>query len=188
MTKRRYSKEDWIDLGLIELSTHGLEGVKLEAICKAAKLTRGSFYHHFDDHEAFLSALAEHWLDKQTTEVAEVIDPSDSPIDQGVALNDAAMGIDYRLELGIRELARRLPAVERVVKQADEVRIGTICLLYQRKYGLDKSTASELAFIEYAAFSGIILLDPDIPLARQKSLAKLYDDMMRRAFEPQVTR
>ena len=181
MKKRRYSKEDWIDLGLRELSANGSEAVKLEAICKAAKLTRGSFYHHFEDHETFLTGLAEHWLATQTTDVADVIDPDASPDEQGAALNDAAMNIDYRLELGIRELARRLPAIDRIVKQADEVRLSIIRALYQRRYGLDEATADGLAFIEYAAFSGIILLDPDIPLERQRSLARLHEDMMRRA-------
>lgn len=181
MTKRRYGKADWIDLGLRELAAHGSEAVKLEAICKAAKLTRGSFYHHFEDHETFLTGLAEHWLATQTTDVADAIDPDASPIEQGAALNEAAMSIDYRLELGIRELARRLPAIDRIVKQADAVRLDVVRTLYQRRYGIEKDMAEGLAFIEYAAFSGIILLDPDISLERQRSLAKLHEDMMRRA-------
>ncbi|MEM9581801.1 MAG: TetR/AcrR family transcriptional regulator [Pseudomonadota bacterium] len=181
MTKRRYGKADWIDLGLQELAAHGSEAVKLEAICKAAKLTRGSFYHHFEDHEAFLTGLAEHWLARQTTDVADLIDPNDTPIVQYVALNEAAMGIDYRLELGIRELARRLPAIDRIIKQADAVRLDVVRTLYQRRYGIEEDLAEGLAIIEYAAFSGIILLDPDISLERQRSLAKLHEDMMRRA-------
>jgi len=187
MTKRRYGKSDWIDLGLRELATRGSEAVKLEAICKAAKLTRGSFYHHFDDHETFLTGLAEHWFATQTTDVADVIDPDTSPMEQGAALNDAAMGIDFRLELGIRELARRFPAIDGIVKQADAVRLDLVRRLYQRRYGIEENLAEGLAFIEYAAFSGIILLDPDISLDRQRSLAKLHEDMMRRALGQEKT-
>ncbi len=183
MTKRRYKTDDWIALGLRELSAKGSEAIKLEAICEAAQLTRGSFYHHFEDHEAFLLGLAEHWLANQTTEVAEMIDPTASPVEQGGALNEAAMNIDYRLELGIRELARRNPAIDRIVKQADAQRLEVIRKLYQAQYGLDEETAEGLAFIEYAAFSGIILIDPDMPLERQRSLAKLHEDMMRRALQ-----
>lgn len=188
MTKRRYRKEDWIDLGLQELAAHGSEAVKLEAICKAAKLTRGSFYHHFADHESFLTGLAEHWLARQTTDVADAIDPDAPPTEQSAALNDAAMRIDYRLELGIRELARRLPAIEMIVKQADAVRIDVVRALYQRRYGIDEDIAEALAFIEYAAFSGIILLDPDISLERQQALATLHEDMMTRALGQKNTR
>ena len=157
------------------------------AICKAAKLTRGSFYHHFEDHETFLTGLAEHWLGMQTTNVAEAIDPDTSPMEQGAALNDAAMAIDYRLELGIRELARRLPAIDRIVKQADAVRLGIVRTLYQQRYGIGEDVAEDLAFLEYAAFSGIILLNPDISLERQRALVKLYDDMMRRALSQETT-
>lgn len=181
MSKRRYGKPDWIDLGLQELAARGPEAVKLEAICKAAKLTRGSFYHHFEDHESFLIGLAEHWLATQTTDVADAIDLDTSPMEQGAGLNKAAMSIDYRLELGIRELARRLPAIDGIVKQADAVRLDVVRTLYQRRYGIEKEIAESLAFIEYAAFSGIILLDPDISLERQQLLAKLYEDMMHRA-------
>ena len=181
MTKRRFSREDWIELGSRELSMKGAEGIKLEAICASANLTRGSFYHHFDDHEAFLIGVAEHWVQAQTTAVAAGIDPNASPDEQGNALNQAAMQIDYRLELGIRELARRLASINGIVKKADAVRVEVLGHLYQERYGLNQNDAEELAFLEYATFSGIILLNPGIPLKRQQSLAKRYEGIMDRA-------
>lgn len=181
MTKRRFSKEDWIALGLEALSAKGCDGVKLEAVCKAAALTRGSFYHHFEDHESFLTALARHWLKAQTADVASAVDPEASPDTQSAALTHAAIEIDYRLELGIRELGRRLPKVGEIIKQADAMRLEVVSGLYQRRFGLGPATADELAYLEYAAFSGIILLDPETPASRQKALADLFDTMMARA-------
>ena len=181
MSRRRFSRADWIDLGLSELSAKGPEAVKLEAICAAANLTRGSFYHHFEDHQTFLTGLAEHWMTSNTDEVADGIDSNALPIEQGMALNEAAMNIDYRLELGIRELARRFPVIDAIVKQADAVRLEVIRTLYQKRYGLDVTMAERLAFIEYAVFSGIILIDPDMPPERQRNLARVFDHMMSRA-------
>ncbi len=181
MKKRRFSKEDWIALGLEELSANGSEAVKLEAICKAAGLTRGSFYHHFDDHESFLVGLAQTWLTAQTEDIAATLDPDASAKDQTAALTQAAIEIDYRLELGMRELGRRLPAVNAVIERADSLRLEVVSGLYQGRYGLDPATASEFAYLEYAAFSGIILLDPDMPPERQKALAALFDKTIDRA-------
>lgn len=181
MTRRRYSKEDWIALGLEALSAKGCDAVKLEAICKAAGLTRGSFYHHFKDHESFLTALAQHWLKAQTTDVASAVDLQASPDRQSAALTHAAIRIDYRLELGIRELGRRLSSVAEIIKRADAMRLEVVSGLYQRRFGLDPATADELAYLEYAAFSGIILLDPETPANRQQALADLFDRIMARA-------
>jgi AcrR family transcriptional regulator len=45
-----------IAAGLAEISKHGLEA-SLDAICARADLTRGAFYVHFADREAFLVAV-----------------------------------------------------------------------------------------------------------------------------------
>ena len=45
-----------IAAGLAEISEHGLEA-SLDAICARADLTRGAFYVHFADREAFLVAV-----------------------------------------------------------------------------------------------------------------------------------
>ncbi|MEM6694296.1 MAG: TetR/AcrR family transcriptional regulator [Pseudomonadota bacterium] len=181
MKKRRFSEQDWIALGLAELSAKGCDAIKLEAICKAAGLTRGSFYHHFADHESFLTGLARHWLKAQTEDVAAVLDAAASAHERSDALTEAAMSIDYRLELGMRELARRLPSVREIVRQADARRLEIVSTLYQESYGLDAEHAYRFAYLEYAAFSGIILLDPDIPAEQQHDLAKLFERTVARA-------
>ncbi len=188
MKKRRFTEEDWIALGLQELSEKGCDAVKLEAICKAAGLTRGSFYHHFRDHESFLTGLAQYWLKTQTEDVAAAVDAEASAEDQSAALTRAAMNIDYKLELGIRELGRRLPAVGEIIRRADTMRLAVVSRLYQNRYGLDADAADQFAYIEYAAFSGIILLDPEIPAKRQKDLADLFEATMARALSSEVGR
>lgn len=181
MTRPRFTREDWIDLGRERLARAGVEAIKLDAICKASGLTRGSFYHHFSDHEGFLIALSKTWLKTATKDIAARLDETAGAEDQMEALTDAAMTIDYRLELGIRELARRLPAVQAVVAEADALRLDVLTELYQSRFSLAPEAARDYAYLEYAAFSGLILLDRDMPAARQKALAAVYARAMSAA-------
>ena len=151
--------------------------MKLEAICAAAGLTRGSFYHHFKDHGTFLTDLARHWLTRQTTDIADRV--ADHPVspEKAEALTEAAMTIDYRLELGMRELGRRVPEVGGIVREADETRLKVVADIYAARFGIDAGTAARFAMLEYAVFNGVILIDPDYPPEEQRSLAALFGRM-----------
>lgn len=185
MSRRRFTREDWIALGHERLAKEGPDAVKLDAICAAARLTRGSFYHHFADHRSFLVALTEAWFTTATEDVAAKLDAGAGAADRMDALTRAAMAIDYRLELGIRELARRLPAVRDIVTRADARRLDVLADLYRARFGLGNEAAKSYATLEYAAFSGLILLDPDLPEERQKALAALYAQSVAMALGPE---
>ncbi|MDX8348071.1 TetR/AcrR family transcriptional regulator [Cognatiyoonia sp. IB215446] len=180
--KRRFQAEDWLALGLKELSARGPEAIKLAPICAAAGLTRGSFYYHFNDHDAFLVGMAETWLETQTTNVAAILKGLRDPDVQAETLTDAAMSIDYKLELGIRELARRNGDVADVVKRADNMRLSVLMDLYAARFDLERPEAWDMAHLEYAAFAGLILIDPEMSEERQRDLAARFDLIMRTFF------
>ncbi|MEL6683166.1 MAG: TetR/AcrR family transcriptional regulator [Pseudomonadota bacterium] len=182
VTKTRFTAENWLQLGLRELAAHGPDAVKLAPICDKAGLTRGSFYHHFADHTAFLVGMAEMWLKTQTVDVASVADEDHSPNDRMTALSDAAMAIDYRLELGMREMARRNADVARIVERGDTMRLSVLTNLYMDRFGLEQDAARDYAFLEYAAFAGLILLEPDMPTDRQRALNARFNMMVLHVF------
>ncbi len=181
MKRKRFSADDWITLGLNALASGGTEAVKLEAICAAAGRTRGSFYYHFQDHSAFLLALAHAWTKRQTDDAVDTLASDKSAEDNAKVLTAAAMSLDYALELGIRELARRFPEIEATVKATDQRRLDILSHLYAQRFQLDADDARDLAFLEYAAFSGMILLAPDLAPEAQHDLAARYDGLMQRA-------
>lgn len=178
---RRLTAADWVELGLKELAVRGPEAVKLEAICHAAQMTRGSFYHHFKGHAAFLLALAEAWKKRATDEIVSQLEPIESAQAAAASLTESARAIDYRLELGIRELARRFPAIATVVTETDETRLSILSDLYVARFGLEPDMASDVAFLEYAAFSGMILLNTDMPDEKQRALAAMFDGLVKKA-------
>ena len=182
MTKRRrFSTQDWISLGHEALAAHGTEALKLEAICAAAGLTRGSFYYHFTDHTAFLVALADSWAQRHTADLLEGLG-ADADAD-AARLTTRALTIDFGLELGIREMARRIPEVAAIVERTDTLRLKTLATLHHERFGVSRDMAYDLAFIEYAAYCGMILIQPDLPPDKQEKRAALFEAMVRRFVE-----
>jgi AcrR family transcriptional regulator len=56
----------------------GCEAVTISALCDRLAVTKGSFYHHFNDMPQFVTAFAERWQDWMTTRArayAEIADP-----------------------------------------------------------------------------------------------------------------
>ncbi len=62
-TTSRLSVTDWITAGLKLLSEDGIGGVKIQRLCDRLGVTKGSFYWHFTDLDAFLGAMAKHYED-----------------------------------------------------------------------------------------------------------------------------
>lgn len=182
MKRKRYSREDWLDLAQRELAQHGADALRLEAICDAAGMTRGSFYHHFESHPEFLLALVAHWRVRDTDRIASEVATIPDAETAMAQLTDLALKIDFRFELGLRELARRRPDIAAAIAKVDETRVGFLAGLYERFFGIEPAKARLAAHCEYAAYCGIILLDPDIAEADQRALADFYYDMVQAHF------
>ncbi len=182
MKKRRLSKDDWLDLGLTALSEDGADALKLDAICARAALTKGSFYHHFKDHVAFLEGVVYAWKQAQTDNVIAEAQHASNPDDIANALLEQALEMDFALELGVRELARRNETIDAIVKDVDEARAGFMTQLYSQRFGRDETEVKDAAFLEYAAFAGFMMLVPDMTTEKQRHLANLYDDMVMTYF------
>src|ERR1700680_2696190 len=55
------SAKDWLDQGLKALARDGFTALKAEPLAKALGVSRGSFYWHFADVDAFHAAMVQHW-------------------------------------------------------------------------------------------------------------------------------
>lgn len=56
------SKTALIDAALTVIRTKGYTATRIEDICEAAHLTKGSFFHHFKTKEDLAVTAAEHWI------------------------------------------------------------------------------------------------------------------------------
>ena len=63
MSSERLSREIWVDAGLDALARDGGASLKAEVLAKRLGVSRGSFYWHFADLDAFHAAVVERWRD-----------------------------------------------------------------------------------------------------------------------------
>lgn len=171
MSRKRLKVADWIELGLKELSKSGPEALRLDAICEAAGVTKGSFYHHFENHGSFLTQTAELWNERQTDALIAKVKGKEKADDVAAALFDLALSLDYQVELGMRELARRNEGVADIVAQTDSLRLDFAAKIYKARFDLPDSEAADAAALEYAAFNGLVLISPGISRKRLRELA-----------------
>src|ERR1700677_3259003 len=59
---RHESKTRFLDAALHVIRAKGYSATRIEDICEAAGLTKGSFFHHFDSKEALALDVADYWI------------------------------------------------------------------------------------------------------------------------------
>lgn len=146
----RFVRDDWTRLGVTVLAEEGPAGLGVARLCERAGRTRGSLYHHFEDHDALLRAVLERWRRDSTDALAAAHPPGDGAVE---ALNAAALGLDFALEQNVRRLVARRADLRAFVAEVDEQRVAHLILL-NRHRGANESDARMRAQIEYAAFLG----------------------------------
>lgn len=63
--KRRLDRTDWLNGALDMLVRSGPEALTVTRLAGVLGVTTGSFYWHFENRDAFIAALLEHWLHAQ---------------------------------------------------------------------------------------------------------------------------
>ena len=117
----RLSVDDWIELGLALLAEEGVSAIKIDRLCARMGVTKGSFYWHFTDLQAYMEALAERWGDvrdaaRESFCGLERLDPPERLRRMMEVLADPRQ---WTLERAVREWARADPAVAGRVRKSD---------------------------------------------------------------------
>lgn len=173
MPANRFTRDHWLDFGLDALKKGGPPALTIDALCEASGKTRGSFYFHFDNMEAFHLALAETWYDRFT---AGITGPAPPRTGRQDLLTLLAARLDPALETGIRQLAAGEPQVQAVVTQADRERVAWLESLYRLSGHYTQADAAKLARIEYAALTGFRLIEPAMT---DRDARELYEAFVR---------
>ncbi len=150
----RLAREDWIHEGLRLLREAGVDSVRVEPLAKRLGVTKGSFYWHFADRPALLSALCDTWRERSTVGVAARVEAEGgTPRDRLERLFRLTASADGRLERAMRAWAAHDPAAQAVVAGVDERRIAYLVARFT-EIGCDADTALARARFGYLALIG----------------------------------
>ena len=163
------SAKDWLDQGLKALAARGFTALKAEPLAKALGVSRGSFYWHFADVDAFHAAILKHWREVAAEQIIANLEAAADHEDPLALLLRQAFGSRLALENAVRVWATVDAAARTAVQAIDRRRLGYVENLL-RASGLAPGIARARAQLLYWAFVGFALSDQPLPRARQAAV------------------
>ena len=163
MAPARTPRTRWIDEGLRALAAGGPERVRIEPLAEQLGVTKGGFYWHFGDRRALLGEMLETWEREVVDEVIERVEAGGGdPRAKLRRLFAIARSKDdvLRLELAIRDWARRDKAVARRLKRVDNRRMDYMRSLFAGFIGDDDEVEAR-AMLVFAVWIGSDLIEAE---------------------------
>lgn len=165
-TKRRLTRQDWIEAAMVMGAEHGFDRIAVDALAPRLGATRGSFYWHFTDRAELLQAVLEEWERAATNETMQRLEEASA---------DEALAGLIAIAFGATEVQDR--AEWRLIAATDDPQIGpVVARVHQRRLafieqlltakGLPDAEAAERARLAYVAYLGWLALrqlEPDGP-------------------------
>lgn len=153
------SRDAWLDAAAAAVAEGGFDNVRVLTLARQLGVTRGSFYWHFQDHAELIVSFLDRWRNRRLAELA-YLQPGagDSEAELRrilrLVLSEPARNTRrMRVELSVRDLARRDPFAARVVAEVDRARIAQCTSLLESTTS-DKRRAHDLALLLYVTTIG----------------------------------
>ncbi len=160
----------WVDAAVVEMAQGGVAAIRIEALARRLRVTKGGFYWHFKDRDALLLAVLDRWREGRIAAVHEVteIKAGETPADRLARVLARHLERPNRrglaVELAIRDWSRGDERAARTVADVDAVRQARVAALF-RETGLDAAEADRRAYLFYSLVFGQALVVPPEGLA-----------------------
>jgi AcrR family transcriptional regulator len=118
----RLTPQDWIDFGVKTLARAGADALKADVLARSLGVTRGSFYWHFADLDAFHGRVIARWKQVATEAIIADIERYGSREERLDALLRHAFGGRATVEIRMRAWAESNAAAARALAEIDRQR------------------------------------------------------------------
>jgi AcrR family transcriptional regulator len=177
----RTPRTSWIEEGLRALGTGGPDAVRIEKLAQALGVTKGGFYWHFDDRDALLEEMLDAWERVMIDAVIEHVEGEGGDARAklrrlfALASSTEARGL-MRIDLAVRDWARRDKAVARRLRRVDNRRMEYMRSLFGA-FCRDEDDVEVRCLLVASLFAGNKLLAAD---HGPRSRAEVLDLALRR--------
>ena len=129
----RTPRSTWIEAGLRALADGGPDAVRIELLARALGVTRGGFYWHFDGRHALLDDMLVAWERMSVDEVIERVESAGGDARaklRRLSTLAASSEEPLRIDLAVRDWARREPPVAERLRRVDNRRMDYVRSLF----------------------------------------------------------
>ena len=174
--KAQLNRFQWLQCALNIFVSEGINSVRVTRIADELNVSRGSFYWHFDNREDLVSDLVKFWKEKNTNGIIQSVNQPES-LHQGIfkffetTINEALF--DSRLDLAVREWARRSEKVRKLLDFEDQTRITAIRNFFEL-FGYHSTDALIRARVLYFSQIGFYALSVKEPLKVRVNYTEHY--------------
>ncbi len=160
--RNQLDRSSWIAAATEVLADEGIAGLRVEVLAKRLKVTKGSFYWHFQDRRDLLMALLSQWKDGRLRDIVKQTRAQPGrELEQIYHVIDVYSASKSRrgilIELAVRDWARRDAEAEAIVAEVDDVRLRCARELFLA-CGVPMEEASSRCMLLYAYVFGISLM------------------------------
>ncbi len=174
----RISKGEWLSKGIGILSTEGYHAIRIDYLCAKFKITKGSFYHHFESLEDYEKQLLRYWEKETQNGFQDVVKTAQTPEVRLRNMIKWVFSFSGTLELSLRAWALHNKRVKKLLTTIEGKRIELVMKMYTQ-IGVPKTDARELAELAHAAWVGIQACTIEGIVNQQRSI-ELINEMMRK--------
>ena len=162
----RLSATDWESAALDALISEGIGSVKILSLARRLGVTRGSFYWHFENHDALLTRLLEIWEDTNSGSIIAAATLRGDVVERYVALVRCFLGkerFDPHLEVAVRRWGRSNPDLWERLRATDARRVDAFVSMLAPEV-TDPDMALHRARTMYYLQMGWYELEVDVPM------------------------
>ena len=171
----RTPRDVWITEGLRALGVGGPDAVRIETLAQALGVTKGGFYWHFGDRGALLAEMLDTWERVVAEDVITRVEAGGGDARAKLRrLFGIAVSIDdmVKIEMAIRDWARRDPDVAARLKRLDNRRMDYMRLLFGQL--VDDPDAVEVrCLLAFSLFIGSHLIAAEHGKRRRRDVVGL---------------
>lgn len=169
----KLTREDWLEHGMKTLAQEGFGALKADLLAKSLNVSRGSFYWHFRDLDAFHRSLLDEWQKSATQQVIERLESTAPGPDRLSLLMRGAWSVSNRTERAVRAWATHTPEIAVRLAAVDKQRIDYIASLMRSSGVTAKLARSRAIFIASAYLGRIVLGDGPFGIIAPKELDEI---------------